>query len=101
MKMLFFRCRIARLINTLDRAATESERANGWTDATKERTKTYFQDILKRLRLRQPLPALDICRSLDHDGVTGGSLLERIAKTTNELRRIARRQAAKAQANPN
>jgi hypothetical protein len=101
MKMFFHRYRIARLISILGRAVTGSERANGWTEATKKRTKTYFQNILKRLRLKQKLPALDIVRSLDHDGVAGGSLLERIAKIANELRRVAKRQAETAQANPN
>ena len=86
--MLFFgtKARLRRLIKKLGRLVTREEAKNGWRPEIKQSTKAYFEDLLSRLIFKLPLPSLDIVRSLDRSGVTGGRLLIEIARAVNRLR---------------
>lgn len=79
---------IDELIVILARPVSPAEHEDGWRQPTKEAARQYFEDLLQRLKSGQELPPLNIARSLDHSGVIGGSLLEKIATVSNKLRKL-------------
>lgn len=92
--MMFFKSitqEIKELINELSAPVTPGESRDGWRQEIKDRTRQFFEGIQETLRLKEPLRSLDIVRSLDHSGVTGGPLLNKIAKVINKLRSEERR----------
>ena len=77
---------VSELLVTLSLPVSEEELSGGWSAGSKKAAERYFNELHTCIRDNKPLPPLGIVRSLDHWGVVGGNLLEKIAKITNWLR---------------
>lgn len=77
---------IKEVLVLLNLPVSADEKSHGWTVESKQAAAKYFTDVLERIAAGEPLPPLDIVRGLDHWGVTGGDLLEKIARAANVLR---------------
>ena len=78
---------IEEIIAELSLPVTAAEDAAGWTPQSKEAALKYFFGMRTSLVSGTAIPPLGVARALDHWGVVGGELLEKIAKLTNKLRR--------------
>lgn len=78
--------KIDEVIADLSAPVSASESADGWTPESKKAIKTFFEDLKKKLQSGEALPPLNISRALDHWGVVSGSILEKSAQISNELR---------------
>ena len=78
---------IQSLLTQLRAGLTQDEDSNGWSKESKAAA-VYFDKLIASLRADSVLPSLGIVRGLDHWGVTGGDLLEEIARITNRLREM-------------
>ena len=79
---------IQSLLTQLRAGLTQDEDSNGWSKESKAAAAVYFDKLIASLRADSVLPSLGIVRGLDHWGVTGGDLLEEIARITNRLREM-------------
>ena len=79
---------IQSLLTQLRASLTQDEDSNGWSKESKATAAVYFEKLTASLRADSVLPGLGIVRGLDHWGVTGGDLLEEIARITNRLREM-------------
>lgn len=78
--------KIDEVIADLSAPVSASESADGWTPESKKAIKTFFEDLKQKLQSGEALPPLNISRALDHWGVVSGSILEKSAQISNELR---------------
>lgn len=79
------RNRLLELLADLEAPVAEAERLDGWTVESKAAAARYFQGVESALRGLCALPPPGICRGLDHWGVEGGNLLERIATLSSQI----------------
>lgn len=79
---------IHRVLVSLAAPLTPSEMGSGWNMESKQAAEKYFFDLAQKLDAGEVLPPTDIVRGLDHWGVTGGCLLEEVARVANALRRM-------------
>lgn len=77
---------IDALLEKLHQGFDANDLANGWTEQSQRVAIKYLSDLKSALISSRDLPPLGIVRGLDHWGVTGGDLLESIARVTNKLR---------------
>jgi hypothetical protein len=78
--------KIDEVIANLSTPVSASETADGWTPESKRAIQTFFEDLKKKLQSGEALAPLNISRALDHWGVVSGSILEKSAQISNELR---------------
>jgi len=78
--------KIDEVIAELSFPMSASESADGWTPESKKSIKTFFEDLKKKLQSGEELPPLNISVWLDHWGIVSGSVLEKAAQISNELR---------------
>ncbi len=78
--------KIDAVLVDLSAPVSASEFADGWTPESKKAMKAFFENLKNKLQSDEPLPPLNISRALDHWGVVNGSILEKSAQISNEIR---------------
>ena len=78
--------KIDEVIADLSTPMSASDSTDGWTPESRKAIKAFFEDLKKKLQSGEALPPLNISRALDHWGVVSGSILEKSAQISNELR---------------
>jgi len=77
---------IDAILLRLNSPLKEDDVKNGWSAESQKVAATYFETLKSAFISGSALPSLGIVRGLDHWGVTGGDLLEDLARVTNKLR---------------
>ena len=78
--------KIDEVIADVSAPVSASEFVDGWTPESKKAIKTFFEDLKRKLQSGEALPPLNISRALDHWGVVSGTILEKAAQISTELR---------------
>ncbi len=77
---------ITSMVELLRGPVSQEAERNGWTQQTAEKWLGIFERLHADVLNSVATPHASLSRALDHDGVTGGSLLEQAASISNALR---------------
>ena len=73
-------------MGALSAPLTAAARADGWTEVVQAKWLRVFQDMRASVAAGLDLPGASIARTLDHDGIVSGSVLEKAATLSNLVR---------------
>lgn len=77
---------LGELIAVLEQPLSSLELTNGWTSQSQSAILSLLRNLREAIRFDRTLPELNIGRGLDHWGIEGGPLIEKICAVSNELR---------------
>ncbi|MGO4396233.1 hypothetical protein AB4Z46_33275 [Variovorax sp. M-6] len=80
---------IAAMVGFLREPLSDESARHGWTQATAEKWLHIFERLHADISNSAATAQASLSRAMDHDGVTGGHLLEKAASISNALRRRA------------
>jgi hypothetical protein len=79
---------LSEIISALSQPFPSAAGCDGWTEQSWQKWRSFFEEARKKISSRQPIPDASITRAMDFDGVTGGVLLEKAARVSNQLREL-------------
>lgn len=76
---------IAAIVEFLRAPLADESARHGWTQATAEKWRHIFERLQADVSNSTATAHASLSRAMDHDGVTGGYLLEKAASISNAL----------------